>query len=145
MEHGTINSVYFKNGVPVCDVQATRVQTEYPEVPVMRTHRGMFVVPSEGQRVGMIKHGDDDERFIVSVFATNGDDATPDLDEGDVALQLDAGTKLTFIQNDNGDYDVDLEASGNITIDGRDFDQHTHDYDDDNGTTTTTKTTTGPN
>lgn len=124
MENGIITGVTFKEGVPVCSVQGIRVDTEYPAVPVARMHRGMFVVPEQGQKVQMLSVGD--QRFIVGMLAKNDDAATPSLAPGDFAVQLDSGTKLTFIKNANDNYDVDIEASGNVTIDGIDFDAHVH-------------------
>jgi hypothetical protein len=37
--------------------------------------------------------------------------------EGDMAIQLDEGTILSFKRNSSGDYDIKLSASGEIVVD----------------------------
>lgn len=129
MEHGIVNSVKFKEGVPFCNVQALRVSTEYRDVPVMCQHRGMFMVPEVDQKVTMLAL--DDQRFVVGVLARNPDGENPDLSAGELALQLDANSYIKFTKDGNGNYNVDVSASGDVKIDGIDFDKHTHPYVDD--------------
>lgn len=158
MIHGKVTNVIFESGVPVCTVQLfDRVNNEV-DAPVSRMNRSMFMIPEVGQNVQILKI--DDQHFVVGVLATNTPDATPDLDEGEVCIQLDADTMVRFIKNgDNYDVDIDasgevrINATGDVKIDGIDFDQHTHDYGDStitdtgDGTgseSTTTKTTNPP-
>lgn len=160
IEHGFVTSVQYEQGVPVCDVQLARVNTQDQHVPVSRMHHSMYLVPEEGQKVQMLKLGA--QRFITGVMAKNDDAGTPSLDGGEVAFQFDSGTKLSFTKDGSGNYDVTIEASGdvnidasgNVYIDGIDFDQHTHDFEDStindtsdgSGTESTeTKTTNVPN
>ncbi|WP_372611603.1 hypothetical protein [Halomonas sp.] len=155
MEHGIITSTRYENGVILCDVQAIRVNTEYPDVPMLKPFSAFTVVPSIGQKVGMVKLSDG-KRFITGVMAAEGEGVQPaSMEQGEVALQLDEATRLTFSKNSSGGYDIELSASGQITLnadgdvdltaggqvslDGVPFDTHTHDYtwDDTAGSGTT--------
>lgn len=152
METGTVTSVRYKDGVPVCRVQIQdRVDNEDPNVPVMRMHHGMFMVPQENQKVQMLKLGE--QRFVVGVLAKGEDYSNPDLSEGDLAFMLDDQTKLSFTQRDDGAFDVNVKASGKVYIEGIPFEDHVHELEDatiedtgdGSGTkSTTTKQTTTP-
>lgn len=129
MEHGTVTNVEYKDGVPVCSVQLQgRVNNEDERVPVMRQHHGMFLVPNVGQQVQMLKL--DDQRFIVGVLETGDGDWSPDLSEGELAFMFDDGTRIEFSKTDSGDFDVHVEASGKVYIQGIPFEDHVHDYGD---------------
>lgn len=126
MIHGKVTNVTFTDGVPVCTVQLfDRVNNEV-DAPVSRMNRGIFMVPEVDQRVQLLKI--EDQHFVVGVLARNVPEATPELSEGEICFQFDEETKLSFTKGESG-YNIDIEASGNITIDGIDFDQHTHQYD----------------
>lgn len=115
MEHGTVTSVYYEEGVPVCSVQLQgRVDNQDDAVPVMRQHHGMFLVPEQGQRVQMLNI--EDQRFIVGILNKGKDFDPPELSEGDYAFKLDEKTILSFTENDDGLYDLDIEASGDISV-----------------------------
>jgi hypothetical protein len=134
MEHGIITATYYENGVVKCDVQALRVDTEYDKVPVLRSAAALTVMPAIKQKVTMEKLGG--ERFITNVMAALEPDSRPDeIDSNEFALQFDADTKLTFTKNDSGDYDIDIQASGDVTINGISFSNHVHSTD--TGTTGT--------
>jgi hypothetical protein len=126
MEHGKVTSVEYRDGVVYCGVRPMRTTSEYTALPVLKPHSGFIQVPQLGQQVTMEKL-DDGTRFISNVLAKEG--KYPEgMSKGDLAIQLDGGTKLNFKKQSNGDYNIELEASGNITIDGIDFDEHTHPY-----------------
>lgn len=147
MEHGIITSTKYEQGVVLCNVQAVRIDTEYRNVPMLKPFAAFNVVPAIGQRVAMASLSDG-TRLITDVIASNPDGSQPDdLAEGELSIQLDANTKLTFTKNANGDYDVDLTASGAVTvtatsdvdltasgsvfINGINFENHIHPYADD--------------
>lgn len=116
MEHGIITTTNYEQGVVLCNVQAVRIDTEYRNVPMLKPFAALSVVPSIGQRVSMVKLGDG-TRFITDVLARTEEGTQPDdLADGDVAIQLDEETKLTFTKTDEGNYDVDLTASGDVTV-----------------------------
>lgn len=160
MEHGTVTNVRYQDGVPICSVQLQgRVDNEDKAVPVMRGHHGMFLVPEENQKVQILNL--EDQRFIVGVLDKNDSGENPSMSEGEMAFQLDANTYVRFTKNGSGGYDVGIKASGevnidadgNVFIDGIDFDQHVHEHEDDTindtgdgsgSSSTATKTTEPP-
>lgn len=151
MEHGIINSVNYRDGVPICSVQPLdRVDVEHEAVPVMRSHHGFFLVPEQDQTVQMLTI--DEQRFIVGILDRGADYANPTLKPGEAAFQFDDETTLSFTKNSDGSHDVTISASGDVHIDaagdvyidGIDFDAHTHEYTDSTTDTSTTKTTEPP-
>jgi hypothetical protein len=135
MEHGKVTSVEYKNGTVYCNVRPMRTTSEYTALPVLKTHSGFIQVPKLGQQVTMEKL-DDGTRFISNVMADE-EHSPEEVSEGDLAIQLDEKTQLRFEKRKDGKYDLQISASGNVIIDGVDFDEHTH-VDGDG------KTTSGP-
>ncbi|AGC34296.1 baseplate assembly protein V [Haloarcula virus HCTV-15] len=116
MEHGIITATRYEKGVVLCNVQAIRVDTEYRDVPMLKPFDGFAVVPSIGQKVTMTKLGDG-TRFITQVLARRPEEERPaSLESGEVSIQLDADTKLTFTKNGADGYNVELSASGDVTV-----------------------------
>lgn len=116
MEHGIITNVRYNEGVALCDVQAIRVATEYKDVPMTKPFAGFTVMPSPGQKVGMAELSDG-TRFITQVIAKE-DEFPASMSPGELAIQLDASTKVTITESGDsytltlhGD-DVDIEAVG---------------------------------
>lgn len=115
MEHGIIETTEYDNGVVYCDVKPIRAGTIYPELPILKPQSGFVQVPKEGDLVAVdeLKGG---KRFITDVISNT--EASPDtMKEGDMAIQLDEGTILSFKRNSSGDYDIKLSASGEIVVD----------------------------
>jgi hypothetical protein len=132
MEHGKVTTVEYKDGVVYCNVRPMRTTSKYEALPVLKSHSGFIEIPKVGQQV-MIDTLDDGTRFITDVLSK--EEETPDeMSEGDLAIQLDGGTQLKFQKQSSGDYNLQISASGNVTIDGIDFDEHTH-VDGDGATT----------
>jgi hypothetical protein len=132
MEQGVVTTVKYEKGVPVCNVQDQNRPTaeEYKNVPVMRMFKGMFIVPEQEQKVQMLKMGE--ARFIVGILDRGkGDITPPSLSEGEFSIKVDDGTEITITENGNGDHDVDISASGQVTIDGTPFSDHVHKYEDE--------------
>jgi hypothetical protein len=143
MEHGTVTSVNYEEGVVYCDVRPNRgTGGEYSDRPVLKSHSGFVQIPKQGERVAMQKLADG-TRFISDVLSRKG--AYPENpEEGDIALQLDKDTKLVFQKRSDGKYDVNLGASGTLSlsangemhldapdgvfINGTKFQDHTHAY-----------------
>lgn len=114
MEHGRVTSVKYEDGVVYCDIQAFRKRANYEERPVLTPHSGFIQVPKEGQIVGIEKLKDG-TRFVSEVIAK--ETASPDsMKEGELAIQLDNDTRLYFEEQANGDYNLYLEASGDLSI-----------------------------
>lgn len=116
MEHGIITSTSLEQGVVICNVQPVRLNTEYPNVPMLKPFPALTVVPTIGQRVAMTELSDG-TRFITGIIGRTPEGSQPTgLVGGDVCIQLDPTTKLKFTKNDAGDYDITLSASGDVTI-----------------------------
>jgi len=116
MEHGTVTTTNYEDGVVYCDVRAIRLNTQYRDVPLMKPHSGFIQVPEQGETVTM-ESLNDGTRFISNVISRKS--GTPDkLKEGELAIQLDEGTRVYFEEKRNGDYDLHLDASGDVFING---------------------------
>lgn len=134
MEHGRVTSVEYDDGVVYCDVKPVRTRTSYDSVPILKPHLGVVQRPEQGDVVSMEKLSDG-TRFISGVISAV--DEPPDsVGRGDLVIQLDSETKVAFRKQADGTFDLNLSASGdvtinadNVTIDGIDFDEHRHDYD----------------
>lgn len=112
MEHGKVTSVKHQDGIVYCNVNPVRESVHYEAIPMMKSHSGFIQVPKEGQVVTMEKLNDG-TRFISNVVAK--EDKTPDdLNEGDLTIQLDADTLLSFIRTEKEGYDVELSSSGDM-------------------------------
>jgi len=138
MEHGTVTTVKFRDGVTYCNVEPIRTDTEYKNIPVMKPHSGFIQIPEQGEKVAMHKL-EGDRRFISHILGTK--DGQPsdmeNLNEGELSLKFDSETEVSIRQDGEGGYDLAVSASGDVTIDaesvsinGIDFDSHTHTQSD---------------
>jgi hypothetical protein len=142
MEHGSVTTVNYEDGVVYCDVRPVRFNEEYTDVPVMKPHSGFIQVPEQGETVAMHQLRDG-TKFIGSVVSKESE--TPDdVSEGELTIYLDDDTKLSFTKRSDGNYDVDIGSSGQVKINGVPFAGHTHNYDDSTTESTSTKETTTP-
>lgn len=142
MEHGIVTSVSYEDGVVYCNVRAPRTTGEIPEVPVLKPHSGFIQVPSQGDTVA-IDRLSDGKAFITNLVSRV--DENPDgMKEGELAIQLDKGSRLAFKRKGNGDYDVHIESSGDVLINGVSFSEHTHKHEDSTTESTSEKETTEP-
>jgi hypothetical protein len=116
MEHGNVTTANYKDGVVYCNVEAIRMNTQYENVPLLKPHSGFIQVPKQGETVTMEKL-DDGTRFISNVISRE-DDTPEKMREGELAIQLDEGTRIYFEEKRNGDYDLHLDASGDVFING---------------------------
>jgi hypothetical protein len=128
MEHGTVTSVYYDDGVVYCDVSPVRTTEPYSEVPVLKSHSGFVKVPEQRDTVTMDTLADG-KKFITGVVKRNTENPG-DMKEGELAIQLDGNTTLAFKQKKNGDHDVHIGSSGDVIINGVPFKEHTHQHDD---------------
>jgi phage baseplate assembly protein gpV len=113
MEHGTVTTVNYEDGAVYCDVRAIRLNNEYQNVPVLKTHSGFVQVPEQGMTVAMDKLRDG-TRFITHVISKEND--TPsNVQEGDIILQLDSDTVIE-VSKAGGNYDVTIGASGKLDL-----------------------------
>lgn len=114
-------------------------------------YKGVWIVPEEGDAVEVTEV---DGQHLAQPVQNPADYAMPSgMQQGDIAFKVDAGTYVLMQKQGSGDYNIEIEASGDVIIDGIDFDTHTHNFEDStindtsDGTgteSTETKTTTGP-
>lgn len=110
------------------------------DVPFLTPMSGLWIVPEAGQLVEVYEVGPG-TRAARYPHSNPSHSLPSGLSEGDFALTTDSGTSLLVKSNGN----IELSASGDVIIDGIDFDAHTHDYEDElSDGTTTTKTTQAP-
>lgn len=114
MEHGEVTSVLYKDGVVYCNVKPVRGGVHYEAVPVMKPHSGFIQVPSETDTVTM-ERLDDGTRFISDVI-TREDENPDEMNQGEILIQLDKDTKLYFDKVGDDIYNIQLSASGDMTI-----------------------------
>jgi len=114
MEHGLITSVTYKKGVVLCNVQALRVGSVIGKVPVMKPYSGTIRMPKPGEKA-IMEVLDDDTRFIIGYLAR--EKSHPDnMKPGEMTIQVDDKTKVALSENSNGNYDLNLSASGNVSV-----------------------------
>lgn len=117
MEHGKVTTVNYEDGAVYCDVRSLRgSRGEYENIPVMKSHSAFIQIPKQGERVTMEKLSDN-TRFISNVLSRE-DDFPEEMREGELAIQLDEETKIRFEERDDGNYDLHLDASGDLYING---------------------------
>lgn len=114
MEYGVVTSVRENDGIVYCNVQALRKGTTYDDRPVLKPHSGFVQVPKQGNIVA-IEQFHDDTRFITGVVSDN--EADPgDMTEGELAIKLDADTQLYFKKRRDGNFNVNISASGDVNV-----------------------------
>lgn len=114
MEHGIISSVKYTDGVVYCDVQPFREEDVYRNIPVLKVHSGFICMPKQGMKAAMDKL-EDGTRFIQQVISREPEN--PDsMREGEITLQLDENTYISYKKKNNGDFDLNLKASGDVNI-----------------------------
>jgi hypothetical protein len=114
MEHGKITAVNYDKGVVKCNVKGVRVSNEYRDVPVMKPYSGTIRMPKPGQKAVMDVLNDG-TRFIVGYIARE-DERPSSLGNGEMTIQVDADTTIALTQNADGNWDLDLTASGNLNV-----------------------------
>lgn len=117
MEHGKVTTVNYEDGAVYCNVRSLRgSRNEYDDVPVMKSHSGFIQIPKQRERVTMEKLKDG-TRFISNVLSRESE--TPDkMQNGEIAIQLDEGTRIKFEERNDGNYDLHIGASGDVYING---------------------------
>lgn len=116
MKPAIVESVSYDDGVVYCDVSPIRINESHDNIPVLKPHSGFVAAPKEGQKV-MMRSLDNGTRFITDVIAREG--GTPDsMIEGEITIQLDEGTRVSFEKNNDGTHDLHLDASGDVYING---------------------------
>ena len=118
MEHGKITAVNYQDGVVTCNVQAIRLSNEYRNVPVLKPFGGMYRTPKPGQLVAMDSLNDG-TWFIIGYIARDSSDTPPEeLKPEELVFRVDEETVIEMRQNDDDTYDVTIDASGDVVING---------------------------
>lgn len=130
---GTVTATRIKNGRVVVDVTFDRPGAAKSNIPFFQPFSGGFVTPREGQQIQIFKLSD---KSYVAMFPLSGVEFAPtDMGEGELCFRFSDMTEIRVKKNGGG-YDVEISADGNVnisangsvTINGTDFDTHTHDY-----------------
>jgi phage baseplate assembly protein gpV len=127
MEHAYVESSWYEDGTVYCDVRPARPRALYDEVEVLKPQAGFFQVPKQGDRVA-VDELDNGEKFITHIVRSDTD-APEVLADDELTIQLDDGTRVAF-EKSGDTYDIQIEASGDVFIEGINFANHTHDYED---------------
>lgn len=143
--------VVSESGIIVDAQDLSRPSVLYENVPVVRDFSGKMAIPKPGQRIVVSISATGFE--YVDGILTGPDSEIPEMDEDEFVLQFNKNTKISFIKDQNEDYelkvktdgDATLNASGQIVIgEGSNAEpvarqNHDHDYswDSDGGSGTT--------
>ena len=114
-EIGRVSSVYTKEGRVYVNVQLSRAGAEVRNIPFNRPFSGAMITPKEGDvvEVYQLRDGTRGARFTHNPPESI---SMPDLEENELCFKWDDGTEILIEKNGSGDYDVRINASGNITI-----------------------------
>lgn len=125
------------NGMVKCDVQLPHAGGAIT-APVGKPASGVMWKPEAGETV-VIDYMDDGNPYIVDVLSVPSKEYNaPQLAEGSMTFRFDDSTAITVDKDDNGNYTVDIEASGKVSISAADaveVDGSTIDLDSDGNAT----------
>lgn len=96
-------------------VQSSRAGVVWPDVVVGQNHPGDVQNIEEGWHVAL-EECDDGLWILVSVLNTDPDDIPSSLDGRERSMKFDDGTEISARKNENGEYDITISASGDVTI-----------------------------
>lgn len=111
---GQITSIYSEDGFITCDVRDYRITTTHDNVIIPSRFRYEATTPQEGDKV-VIQKTDQGEWILQDVLSVSVP-TLPDLEENEYVLRFEDGTRLEITKNGAGDYDVDIEASGDVDV-----------------------------
>jgi phage baseplate assembly protein gpV len=108
------------NGMVQCSVQLPHAGGSVSNVPVGKPHSGVMWKPKPGWAV-VVDYLDDGNPYIADVLSVPSKDySAPDLAEGSMTFRFDDSTAITVDKDGNGNYTVDIEASGKVSVSAAD-------------------------
>jgi hypothetical protein len=146
-----VSSVIVKSGAVFVNAYSPRrVNSEFTEVPILRSFAGEMPVPSEGDTV-IISQTDTGQHYVDGVLTVMGSETdSPQIESEEFAIHFDSGTSIIAEKDGSGNYNLTLNASGDVTIGDAEnavklaVQNHTHDYDG-GGDNSSTLTSSEPN
>lgn len=142
MKHGTVTSKRIvEAGHLEITLQSDRAGVTYENMPVAHTQPGSIQNIEEGWHV-LVEQCDDGLWVVMGVLEADGADIPNSLEGREQSMIFDNGTEISARLNSDGDYDVTIKASGDVTLGESDnavslaVQNHTHD-ESGGGTTST--------
>lgn len=106
-----------KKGMVQCSIQLPHAGGVKNNVPVGKPHSGVMWKPETGDTV-TVEYNEEGRAYIANVLSVPAEEFTaPDLAEGSMRIRFDDSTTVTVDKDDSGNYDIDIEASGEVTVD----------------------------
>lgn len=116
MKHGIVTSKKVASeGHLALTIQSSRAGVTWENVPVAQDHPGAVQNIEEGWHVAL-DECDDGLWIVLGVINTDPDLLPSSLNGSERVMKFDNGTEISVTMNDSGEYDVDVKATGNITI-----------------------------
>jgi len=107
------------NGMVKCDVQLPHAGGTVT-APVGKPASGVMWKPESGETV-IIDYMDDGNPYVSDVLSVPSKEySAPQLAEGSMTFRFDDSTAITVDKDENGNYAVDIEASGTVSISAAD-------------------------
>lgn len=88
-------------------------RSESRDIPVVSPHKNLLFVPENGDYLYVYYV---EGNYIGVAAASNPAHALPELEQGDICFTLDENTKLHFSKQNDGTVNVEVSASGSVTI-----------------------------
>jgi hypothetical protein len=135
-----ITTIYSKDGIVLFDAEGYRVNVNYTNCIVPSRFRYEAYTPEQGDKV-LIQKTDQGEYVLHSVLSVKVN-SLPTLEEGEYILKFDENTKVHITPDGSGNYNIDVEAGGDISVSAQGdvtideggtpkkvaYQNHTHDY-----------------
>lgn len=116
MKHGQVSSIETTDdGLHLVTVVVSRAGVTYEKCPVLHSFSGEVQTLGEGSHV-VIEKTDDGLWVVVGVLSTDEGSLPSDLESQERVIAFEDGTEFSITKDRNGDYNIDVAASGNVTI-----------------------------
>lgn len=110
------------NGIIKCSVQMGHAGGVRNNVPVSKPNAKAMLKPETGD-TAIVDYTEDGSTYIADVLSVPSKEyEAPTLAEGSMTFQFDDSTEITVDKNDSGDYIVDINASGKVSVNATNVD-----------------------
>lgn len=144
MKHGIVTSV--KRGAQgrvLLTIQSDRAGVTWQDLPIAGSHPGEVTNVQEGWHVAL-DECDDGLWIVVGILNKDPRLLPKNLKGKEQSIKFDSGTEISVRQNQAGDYDVTVSASGDVYLGDKESaesaskNSHVHEVTLSDGSTTTT-------